>query len=65
MSHEATREVPEIVIQAREDPAGSGTPRGGEGSGSSSSGMTRWVQEVPWFVNFWCFIFSVILVKGF
>ena len=28
-----------------------GTPRGGEGSGSSSSGMTKWGQEVPWFVN--------------
>ena len=62
MSHEATREVPEI-IQAREDPTG--TPRGGEGSGSSSSGMTRWVQEVPWFVNFWWFCFLVILIKGF
>ena len=47
MSHEASCEVPEIVIQARED------PHGGEGSGSSSSGMTRWVKKVPWFVNFW------------
>ena len=62
MSHEATREVSGI-IQAREDPTG--TPHGGEGSGSSSSEMTKWVQEVSWFVNFWCFIFSYLLIKGF